>query len=865
MRSVNEIRELFLSYFAKNDHEIIKSSSLIPQNDPTLMFTNSGMVQFKNYFTQDEVPKFKRATSSQKCVRAGGKHNDLDNVGYTARHHTFFEMLGNFSFADYFKEQAIFYAWDFIIKELGINRDRLYITIFHEDNEAESLWKKIANLKDDRIIKIKTSDNFWSMGDSGPCGPCTEIFYDHGPDVFGGLPGTKYEDGDRYVEIWNLVFMQFLQFADGKRIALPKPCVDTGSGIERVAAALQGVHNNYEIDLFSNIITNIADKVKVKPADEALVSYRVIADHLRSCSFLIADGVMPSNEGRGYVLRRIMRRAMRHVHQLGYKDPLMYQLVKTLIDEMGHTYTELTRAEGLLKEIWYQEELKFRNTLSKGLKLLDEELSKIGFNKTLSGDVAFKLYDTYGFPLDLTVDILRSQDLQVDNEGFDQSMQQQKEKAKAAWKGSGDVAVSEEWFNIYNKHGATDYLGYELNSSQGVVLEVIHDGTPHAKVVTNQTPFYGESGGQVGDQGYIIGNDGKKYKVIDTKKYLGKVFAHILASKEAPKQNENVTLIIDVATRDKIRANHSATHLLQYVLRNKFGSHITQKGSLVSAERLRFDFSSPKGFTAEEIYLIEADVNNLIRKNSETNIKLVQIEKAIEQGAMALFGEKYDDEVRVVSMCDSIELCGGTHVSRTGDIGLFKIFSESAVAAGVRRIEALTGEEALKFIQRQDNVINNMANTLKCPVTEIEKKIEAVLKENKAIRKDLEVLNQKSLLASIKDIKGEEIGSVTYIGKVFDNISPNDLRNLVDSLRQSISNVIILALASYEDKTSMIVALNDSIKDKFDASLLIKEAMEAAGGKGGGGRKEIAQAGGFDIKNSQKAIDKVKEIIEKKA
>jgi alanyl-tRNA synthetase len=855
MFSVNQIRSIFLEYFRINGHSIVPSSPLVPQNDPTLMFTNSGMVQFKNVFTGEEKRPYTRAASSQKSVRAGGKHNDLDNVGFTARHHTFFEMLGNFSFGDYFKEDAINFAWQCLTKDFQLPKDKLYVTVYHTDDEAANLWKKIANLGDDRIIRIKTNDNFWSMGDTGPCGPCSEIFYDHGEDIFGGLPGTEHQDGDRYIEIWNLVFMQYEQLANGERINLPKPSIDTGMGIERISAVLQNVHNNYEIDLFENLINFASDIIRVKPEGKALTSYRVLADHLRSCSFLLADGVMPSNEGRGYVLRRIMRRAMRHVHQLGYKEPLMHQLLPSLTNEMGQAYPELIRAQKSISDILLQEEIRFKQTLDKGLKLLDEELLNPSNSSILKGDVAFKLYDTYGFPLDLTQDILKSKDIAVDVDGFDKCMQEQKTRARAAWSGSGEQATSEVWFDIYQKHGATEFLGYENIEAQAVILEVIDDSNGQI-IITNQTPFYGESGGQMGDVGTIVSAKNEEFKIKDTKKFLGKIHAHY-TSKTNLKPGDAVTLKIDIDYRNNLRAHHSATHLLHLALRQVLGEHLTQKGSLVAHDRLRFDFSHNKALSNEEIAQTEALVNQMIRNNSETCTQLMSTEQAIASGAMALFGEKYDEEVRVVSMGPSTELCGGTHVKRTGDIALFKMVSESAIAAGIRRIEAICGKFALDYMNNQEQCLNELAGMLKSPKANIVEKVTSLIKERKNLEDELTEAKKK-LLLSDSDIISKKIGQITLIEKFAKDIDVKDLRNFVDHMRQSTPNSVIVAGSILDGKTSLIIGVNQALLEQIDAAELIRQANAVGDGQGGGGRKELAQAGGFDFNK----IEAIKLYIE---
>lgn len=859
MFSVNQIRSIFLDYFHKNGHTIAPSSPLVPHNDPTLMFTNSGMVQFKNVFTGEEKRPYTRAATSQKSVRAGGKHNDLDNVGLTARHHTFFEMLGNFSFGDYFKEDAINFAWQCLTKDFGLPKDKLYVTVYHTDEEATKLWKKIANLGDDRIIKINTNDNFWSMGDTGPCGPCSEIFFDHGDKIAGGLPGTLEQDGDRYIEIWNLVFMQYEQMSNGERIKLPKPSIDTGMGIERISAVLQNVHNNYEIDLFKNIINFASDIVKVKPEGKALVSYRVLADHLRSCSFLLADGVMPSNEGRGYVLRRIMRRAMRHSHQLGYKEPLMHQLLPSLINEMAQAYPELIRAQKSISDILLQEEIKFKQTLDKGLKLLDEEIIKSP-GIILKGDIAFKLYDTYGFPLDLTQDILKTKNIVVDLDGFNNCMQEQKARARAAWSGSGEQATAEVWFDLYQKHGATEFLGYDNIESQAVVIEVI-DNLDHQIIITNQTPFYGESGGQMGDIGSVINIKGQSFDVTDTKKFLGKIHAHYV-TKGTFKAGDSITLKVDVEYRNNLRIHHSATHLLHLALREVLGEHLTQKGSLVASDRLRFDFSHNKALSLEEISKVELLVNQMIIQNNETNTQLMSTEQAIESGAMALFGEKYDEEVRVVSMGTSTELCGGTHVKRTGDIALFKITSESAIASGVRRIEAICGSFALTYLNNQEQRLNEIALILKSPKNDVVDKVLVLLKDKKHLEEELNE-TKKKLLLSDPNIVEIKVGKITLIEKFVENIEVKDLRNFVDHMRHIREDSIIVAASKFEGKTSLIIAVHANLLANFDASLLARQANELAGGQGGGGRKELAQAGGFNYERISDISEFIRSSLQK--
>lgn len=856
MKTLTDIRSSFLDYFARNGHEVVPSSPLVPHNDPTLMFTNAGMNQFKNVFTGQETRPYKRASSSQKCVRAGGKHNDLENVGYTARHHTFFEMLGNFSFGDYFKEDAIKFAWELLTKDWALPKEKLYVTIYHDDEEAYGHWKKVTGFSDDRIIRIATSDNFWSMGDTGPCGPCSEIFYDHGDKVKGGLPGTKDADGDRYIEIWNLVFMQYETLPGGERVKLPKASIDTGMGLERLAATMQGKHNNYETDLFLALIRNSEELTK----GGDIISHRVIADHLRSTSFLIADGVMPSNEGRGYVLRRIMRRAMRHLYHLGTKEASMHKLVHELVKLMGDAYPELVRAESLIKETIRSEEERFRETLGRGIKLLDEETVKM-MGDTLAGEVAFKLYDTYGFPLDLTADILRRDNKKVDEEAFKKAMQEQKARAKAAWKGSGEKATEEIWFDIKEEFGATEFLGYTATKAQGQIVALVKDGvrTQSAKkgdkvlLVPNQTPFYAESGGQMGDTGVISGN-GFKLNVTDTLKKLGELHVHVCEVAEGEVHTGNAAdFIINDVRRDSIKANHSATHILHKVLREVLGEHVTQKGSLVAPERLRFDISHNKSLTNEEIKLIEDRVNRRIRANHSVGTKLMTPDSAIKAGAMALFGEKYGDEVRVLSMGESVELCGGTHVSATGDIGFFKIVSEGAIAAGVRRIEAVTGAEAVKFAQDQEELLGNIAAGLKVAPAQILERIEQLQTAQKKLEKELSEAKKKS----VGDLTAELVNGVNFIGKKLEGLGANEVREIAESLRKKSGSVIALFGVS-DGKISIVTAVSDDLKDKFKAPDLVKIASEATGGKGGGGKPEMAQAGGADASKVDEAIQAVR-------
>lgn len=862
--STNQIRSEFINYFVKNDHTEVHASSLIPHNDPSLMFVNSGMVQFKNVFTGLEKRDYARATSSQKSVRAGGKHNDLDNVGYTARHHTFFEMLGNFSFGDYFKEKAIYYAWDLLTKEFSLDKSKLYVTVYHTDDEAANFWKKIANLSDDRIIRITTNDNFWSMGDTGPCGPCSEIFYDHGPHIPGGLPGTPEQDGDRYIEIWNMVFMQYEQVDKNTRIELPKKSIDTGMGLERIAAVLQGVHDNYDIDLFKEIISASENLTKTKAIGDAKFSHRVIADHLRSCAFLVADGVMPSNEGRGYVLRRIMRRAMRHAHILGAKEPLMYRLLPTLVGLMGEAYPELKRAEDFVSAIFKQEEERFRTTLDRGLKLVEEESSALKSGGIFSGEVAFKLYDTYGFPLDLTEDILKSKDIRVDSDEFHTKMQEQKERARKSWSGSGEAKTDGLWFDIQSAHGGTEFLGYSLTEAQGTVLDLVSDSERKESIsehgakfilITNQTPFYGESGGQMGDIGSII-SDNAKIKVTDTKKYLGNIFAHYcnLESGSVSK-GDIVTLKIDIEHRDNIRANHSATHILHAVLREVLGKHVTQKGSLVAEDRLRFDISHPNAISLEDRAIIEDKVNKIIRENSEVKTVLMSTEDAISKGAMALFGEKYDSEVRVVSMglknTDeneySVELCGGTHVSHTGDIGSFKIISENAIAAGVRRIEAVTGVHVIDYLRQTEALLTNIVDTLKVGRAEVLEKLTSLIESNKASEKALSELKIGAMTYNKSKAEAEvkNCGKYGFIFKVYEDADPKLMRSAAESTCKLLDNLVVVFISTTTDnKISIIAAVNEKISSSISAVNIVKSLAASLNIQGGGGSPTLAQVGG---------------------
>ena len=885
-KTLNEIRDSFLKYFEKNEHKIVESSNLVPNNDPTLMFANSGMVQFKNVFTGLEKRDYKRATTSQKCVRAGGKHNDLENVGYTPRHHTFFEMLGNFSFGDYFKEKAIELAWNLITKDFGLDKNKLYFTVFHEDEEALKLWKKITGFGDDRILKIPTSDNFWSMGETGPCGPCSEIFYDHGEHLQGGLPGTKNQDGDRYIEIWNLVFMQFEQISKDKRIDLPKPSVDTGMGLERITALMQGTHDNYKTDHFEKLIQSISDEVKVKSNKTNISSFRVIADHLRASSFLIAEGVLPSNEGRGYVLRRIMRRGMRHSHLLGSKKPIFYNIFKTLMEEMSGNYPELIRAEALINETLKMEEEKFLVLLDRGMKILNDEIKKI--DKVLPGDVAFKLYDTYGFPLDLTQDILKNKSMEVDNLKFDQLMKDSKELAKKNWKGSGDSAIDDIWFEIKDKLGASEFLGYETNQAEAIVQSLLKDNKEvktlgsgdEGMIIVNQTPFYGESGGQVGDTGEILSGE-FKFKVLDVQKKLGDLFVHYgkVISGEV-KINQNVELKIDVTRRNNIRAYHSATHLLHESLRRVLGTHVTQKGSLVEADRLRFDFSHMKPISNEEIIKIEQYVNSMVDTKSDVKTRLMTPKEAVDNGALALFGEKYGDEVRVLSMGDeknkyfSTELCGGTHVKNTGDIGKFKIVSQSSIAAGIRRVEALRDKQLQDYLNNKEKLSDLSAqkdektiNDLSSQIIKLGDKPNLDNKDQKGLIKDLskqlEQLNVKNILKdkSKNKIKDEKINGINVRFQTVEGLPPKDLRKLVDQGKKDLVEGLIIVFASQDNKVGLAIGITEKLTTKYDAVKFAKLGSEITGGKGGGGRKDFAQAGGQDVSKIGEALKRIKELI----
>ena len=883
MKTLNEIRSTFLSYFDKNGHQIVPSSSLVPRNDPTLMFTAAGMVQFKNLFTGVETRDYTRAATAQKCVRAGGKHNDLDNVGYTARHHTFFEMLGNFSFGDYFKSEAIPLAWDLLTKVFGIDPSRLLVTVYHTDDEAVAIWKKHAGLGDDRIIRIATDDNFWSAGPTGPCGPCTEIFYDHGDHVWGGPPGSPDEDGDRFVEIWNLVFMQYEQFEDGTRRDLPNQSIDTGMGIERVAALLQGTNDNYATDLMRSLIEASADASNTDPDGPGKTHHRVIADHLRSTSFLIADGVLPSNDGRGYVLRRIMRRAMRHAHLLGIQDPLMHRLVPALVSQMGAAYPELGQAQSLITQTLLSEETRFKQTLDRGLKLLEDEVSGLAEGANLSGQAAFKLYDTFGFPLDLTQDALREQGRAVDTDGFDTAMAEQKAKARAAWAGSGEAADASVWFDIAEKHGVTEFLGYETETVEGQIKALVIDGvlTASAKqgdavqVALNQTPFYAESGGQVGDTGVIRTATGE-ITITDTRK-AANIFAHIgKVTKGTVKVEQAAVLVVDHARRTAIRANHSATHLLHEALRGALGDHVAQRGSLNAPDRLRFDFSHAKALTVEELTKVEAEVNAYVRQNTAVETRIMTPDDARALGAQALFGEKYGDEVRVVSMgrqdgsgkgsdqsTYSLELCGGTHVRQTGDIGAFVLLGDSASSAGVRRIKALTGAEALAWLRGQQTALARVAEALKTSSSDVPDRVRALMDERKSLSNEVAQLRRELAMAgggaAAPDVR--EVGGVKFIAQVLTGVTGKDLPSLVDEHKANLGSGAVLLIADTGGKAAVAGGVTKDLTDRLSAVDIVKAAVAELGGKGGGGRPDMAQGGGASADNAQAAIAAVETIL----
>lgn len=882
MTGVNDIRETFLTFFEKKGHRREASAPLVPEDDPTLLFVNAGMVPFKNVFTGAEKPVSPRVTTSQKCVRAGGKHNDLDNVGYTARHHTFFEMLGNFSFGDYFKDEAISFAWELVTEEFALPKDRLLVTVFAEDDEAAKLWKSIAGLPDDRIIRIATSDNFWSMGDTGPCGPCSEIFYDHGDGVAGGPPGSPDEDGDRFIEIWNLVFMQFDQKPDGSRDALPKPSIDTGMGLERIAAVLQGVHNNYDIDLFQSIIGAAEDLYGLRAEGESLASFRVIADHLRAASFLLADGVSPSNEGRGYVLRRIMRRAMRHGHVLGARQPIMHKLFPALLAEMGGAFPELGRAQASIEVELEQEEARFQRTLGRGLSLLEEASEGLGKGDHFPGETAFKLYDTYGFPLDLTEDILRGRNVTMDRAGFEAAMERQKAESRNAWSGSGDSAGDTVWFRVREEARSSRFVGYGAHNAKGKlkaivkggeVVDLLEAGT--AELVFDTTPFYAESGGQAGDHGEIVFDNGARFIVRDVQKRAGDLHVHageLISGRIRP--GAVAELSVDRGRRSRIMANHSATHLMHAALRQALGAHVTQKGSLVEEDRFRFDFSHGKPLTAAEIEKIEEAVNEVIRQNEAVSVKTSTPDEAIEAGALALFGEKYGEEVRVLTMGRSledmekpysVELCGGTHVERTGDIGAFVILSEQGVSAGIRRIEAATGAEALAHLKGQAQVALDVSEQLKVPLKDVVTRLSGLIDERKALEKELGEARRKLAMAGESGgAKGgpEEIAGVKFIGRVADGVGGKDLRTLVDESKVQIGSGVVIFVGVNDGKAAVSVGVTADLTDRFSAVDLVQRASAVVGGKGGGGRPDMAQAGGPDGDKADEAIAAVRKALE---
>ena len=867
MKTVSDIRQTFLNYFGDNDHEIVDSSSLVPTNDPTLMFTNAGMVQFKNVFTGGESRAIPRATTSQKCVRAGGKHNDLENVGHTARHHTFFEMLGNFSFGDYFKEQAIHHAWELITGIYGLPKDKLLVTIYHDDDEAASWWKKIAGLGEDRIIRIATSDNFWSMGDTGPCGPCSEIFFDHGDHIPGGPPGSPDEDGDRFIEIWNLVFMQFEQLGNGERVNLPKPSIDTGMGLERIAAVMQGKHDNYDTDLMQALIRASADVSGVAPDGERAVSHRVIADHLRASSFLIADGVLPSNEGRGYVLRRIMRRAMRHAHQMGCVEPMMHRLVPALVAEMGGHFQELQRSEKLITSSLEMEETRFKETLGRGLKILVDEVKGLDEGGVLDGNTAFKLYDTYGFPLDLTEDVMRGYNWSVDTDGFNTAMDEQKAKARKAWAGSGDNAMASIYLSAADRLGKTEFLGYGEVVSEGLITSIIRDETEvgeaakgdEVAIITNQTPFYAESGGQIGDKGMILAPEGDTIlaEVTDTWKTPSGMFVHkAVVTGEGISAGGSVNMVVDAGRRDLLRSNHSATHLMHEALREVLGDHVMQKGSMVAPDRLRFDFSHTMAVNADEIRSVEEIVNQRIHMNDEVITRLMTPDAAIKEGALALFGEKYGDEVRVVSMGGpsdmpgrgawSVELCGGTHVSRSGDIGLFKVTGESAVAGGVRRIEAVTNNGALDWFNSKLSVLEQAASALKCPPELLVERLENLLSDRRKAEQTISDLRKSLAEGGSGGGDSEQIGDISFEKRVLDETPPRDLKPLAETILKGREKTVVAVISRLDGKASIVIAVSPDLTDRISAVDLVRAGSEALGGKGGGGRPDMAQAGGPD-------------------
>ncbi len=887
MTSTNDIRRSFLDFFEGQGHARVPSAPLVPHNDPTLMFVNAGMVPFKNVFTGLETRPYKTAASSQKCVRAGGKHNDLDNVGYTARHHTFFEMLGNFSFGDYFKEQAIHHAWTLLTRDWGLPPEKLTVTVYHTDDEAHALWRKVAGLPDSRIIRIATSDNFWSMGDTGPCGPCSEIFYDHGDHIPGGPPGSPDEDGDRFVEIWNLVFMQYDQRGEGDRISLPKPSIDTGMGLERIAAVMQGVHDNYDTDTFKALILESGELTKTATTGETQASHRVIADHLRTSGFLIADGVLPSNEGRGYVLRRIMRRAMRHAHILGAKDPLMHRLVPSLVAEMGGAFPELVRAQAAVEATLLQEEAQFRRTLQNGLKLLDEATAGMAAGATLPGDVAFKLYDTYGFPYDLTEDALRTQGLAIDRAGFDEGMARQKAMARAAWKGSGAKASDDVWFDIAERIGSTEFTGYTSTEGVGEVLAILIDGQETITnqrisgdegkdliIITNQTPFYGESGGQMGDAGLITSDSGLRAIVIDTSKPLGKLHAHHVKIEAGDiGLGDSVSLAVDAERRAQIRANHSSTHLLHAALRNRLGTHVTQKGSLVAPDRLRFDFSHGAALSADDIAAIETEVNAEIRANQQVTTRLMTPDDAVAAGALALFGEKYGDEVRVLSMGPkadanaghySVELCGGTHVNALGDIALFKIVSEGAVASGIRRVEAMTGEAARLWLSDREDRLKGVAASLKSSPEDVPARVIALSETVKRLEKELAEAKKVIALGGgggASAAEPEDVSGVKFFAQTYEGLDPKELRGLANDAKARIGSGVVALLTVNDGKASILAAVTDDLTTRFSAVDFVRVGVAALGGQGGGGKPDMAQGGGPDASQTEIAVAAVRALL----
>ena len=883
MKTVNDIRKSFLDYFGQNDHEVVASSSLVPMNDPTLLFTNAGMVQFKNVFTGGESRAVPRAATSQKCVRAGGKHNDLENVGHTARHHTFFEMLGNFSFGDYFKEEAIHHAWTLITDVYGLPKDKLLVTIYHDDDEAANWWKKIAGFGDDKIIRIATSDNFWSMGDTGPCGPCSEIFYDHGDHIWGGPPGTPEEDGDRFIEIWNLVFMQFEQLASGERIDLPKPSIDTGMGLERIAATMQGFHDNYDTDMMQALIKASADVSSVAIDGDHAVSHRVIADHLRASSFLIADGVLPSNEGRGYVLRRIMRRAMRHAHQMGCIEPMMHRLVPALVQEMGGHFNELQRSESLITETLKMEETRFKETLGRGLKILVDKVDGMAEGGTLDGETAFKLYDTYGFPIDLTQDVMRGFNWNVDLDGFNSAMDEQKAKARAAWSGSGDSAMAGIYVSLADELGATEFLGYELSEAEGQITALVigEDNVDQAQkddvvsLITNQTTFYAESGGQMGDQGVLVSPQDKAdilAEITDTWKTPSGMFVHTATiTTDTLSVGDNVMMVIDGARRDLLRANHSATHLMHEALREVLGDHVMQKGSLVAPDRLRFDFSHTKQVSQDEISHVETIVNDRIRMNSAVTTRLMTPDAAIEEGALALFGEKYGEEVRVVSMGGatdiegraqwSVELCGGTHVNQTGDISLFKVTTESAVAGGVRRIEAVTSQGAIDWVNDRLQMLDNAALALKTSPEQVTERLEGLLAERRKADQTITELRKTLAEGGGAGSDVQDIGGISFETRLLENTPAKDLKSIAESILKSMGSGVTAVISTDEGKASIVVAVSSDLTDRLDAVTLVRAGSAALGGKGGGGRPDMAQAGGPDGTKADDAFNDIARLM----